>query len=152
MLYDKTHIPQPVHHYESKPDSTSIACDLDSGNTPVYSGMNCNSNVNDETDHIQTKCKTKEIQIKCCDIFQSSIEKLYKLLSQNGITRLCIDSLSEKEFMDLAVQYKHSVKFVGKNEDTRTATKLYSYTEYDIRHLILDGNKSKHNALYKGPL
>ena len=78
----------------------------------------------------------KPVHVKCYDVMKSGFWYIDKLAKQFAISKICVDSIPEKDFIDFTDKFKHQVQFVDPRNPGSEAKDLNDLHYHEIADLI----------------
>lgn len=86
--------------------------------------------------HMQEKYKLKDVKIPCQDIFKSGLKHLMKSVYEEGISKLCVDSLTEDEFISMATLYREDVSYCDTGVENYIPVNFHDLKQQEITKII----------------
>ncbi|XP_053375430.1 uncharacterized protein LOC123533675 [Mercenaria mercenaria] len=108
-LRHQLHLHNDRYHQNSLNRDGTTDCESD--NSQVYPYYFYNMTLPSNYFQMQQKYKLKDFKILCEDILKSGPEYLIKTVSDEGVSKLCVDSLTEDEFVSMATMYHEDISY-----------------------------------------
>jgi hypothetical protein len=85
---------------------------------------------------MQQKYKLRDVKIACKDILRSGLDYLMERVDREGVSKLCVDSLSEDDFVSIATKYRKNVSYRDSRVDNYVPVDMATLDLKDIETII----------------
>lgn len=123
------------HDHSQNPDGITD-CESEGDCSIVYPYFKCDTKLPNNLLQTQKKYNLKDVKIPCQDIFKSGLEYLLKSINGQGVSKLCVDSLEEEDFVSMATVYREDVSYCDTRVESYAPVSLEKLAEGDIESLV----------------
>ena len=85
---------------------------------------------------MQRKYKLKDVKIACKDILKGGLDHLLEIADCEGISKFCVDSLTEDDFVAVAKKYRKDTKYCDARVDNYVPVDLVHMDLKDVEALV----------------